>query len=251
MPDHTVDTTPEQFFSAPFTEEDIAEAKDCLSKHPQNSAKGLDQISYSLICELENEDLCMLANQCILDLDAPSACLITILIGLLKRGKPKDDPNSFRTVGLESCFVKFITLLIHIRITMWCLAKNLIPPSQNGFREGFCTNDNAFVLRCAIDRARALGMPLYVVYADLSNAFPSTEQSTLWTKMHEMGAGGGIFDWLRMLYKRMAYIVRHESQMSSLFRSIIGILIGDTSSPILWTLYLSDFRIPSSATHVT
>jgi hypothetical protein len=105
-----------------------------------------------------------------------------------------------------------------------------------------------FILRCAIDRARALGKPLFVVFADLSNAFPSTDQATLWLKMRAAGAGGAIFDWLRMLYRRMTYIVRHESEVSTMFRALIGILIGDTSSPILWTLYLSDFKLLSDAT---
>jgi hypothetical protein len=105
-----------------------------------------------------------------------------------------------------------------------------------------------FILRCAIDRARAMGVPLYAVFADLSNAFPSTDQATLWLKMQGAGAGGPIFDWLRMLYKRMVYIVRHESETSTLFRSLLGILIGDTSSPIMWTLYLSDFKLLSDET---
>ncbi|KAJ7126671.1 hypothetical protein C8R44DRAFT_873810 [Mycena epipterygia] len=33
-----------------------------------------------------------------------------------------------------------------------------------------------------------------------------------------------------------------------MFRALLGILIGDTSSPILWTLYLSDFKLLSDAT---
>jgi hypothetical protein len=46
---------------------------------------------------------------------------------------------------------------------------------------------------------------LYVVFADLSNAFPSTDQATLWLKMRGAGTGGPIFDWLCMLYKQMVY----------------------------------------------
>jgi hypothetical protein len=34
-----------------------------------------------------------------------------------------------------------------------------------------------------------------------------------------------------MLYKRMVYIVRHESETSTLFRALLGILIGDTTLP--------------------
>ncbi|KAF8879476.1 hypothetical protein BD779DRAFT_1649417, partial [Infundibulicybe gibba] len=46
-----------------------------------------------------------------------------------------------------------------------------------------------------------------------------------------------------MVYTRMTYVVRHEDEMSTEFRARMGILIGDTSSPILWTLYLADFYL--------
>ncbi|KAF6742637.1 hypothetical protein DFP72DRAFT_822055 [Ephemerocybe angulata] len=39
----------------------------------------------------------------------------------------------------------------------------------------------------------------------------------------------------------MSYIVRHQSEMSEAFSALMGILAGDTSSPILWLIYLSDF----------
>ena len=56
-----------------------------------------------------------------------------------------------------------------------------------------------------------------------------------------MGAGGKIFDWLRMLYERMNYTVRHNSEMFYSFKSGIGILIKDVESPVLWNLFLADF----------
>ena len=115
--------------------------------------------------------------------------------------------------------------------------------SQNGFRQGFRTNNNAFVLRCAIDRARASGLSLYGVFADLSNAFPFTEQSTLWLKLRQMEAGGKIFDWLHMQYERMNYTVCHNSEMSDSFKSGIRILIGDVGLPVLWNLFLADFAL--------
>jgi hypothetical protein len=47
---------------------------------------------------------------------------------------------------------------------------------------------------------------------------------------------------------KMSYIVRHESEVSTLFCALIGIIIGDTPSPILWTIYLSEFKLLSEAT---
>jgi hypothetical protein len=93
-----------------------------------------------------------------------------------------------------------------------------------------------------IERAMANGETLFVIAADLSNAFPSTERSTLWLKMHNYGFHGKIFDWIRMIYTHMSYFVRHANIQSAEFKSFIGILIGDTASPGLWNIYASDFR---------
>jgi hypothetical protein len=82
-----------------------------------------------------------------------------------------------------------------------------------------------------------------VVFADITNAFPSTKQATLWLKMRNMGAGGHVFDWLQMLYQKMLYVVKHHIELSQSFFSMLGILIGDNSSPILWTLYMADFHL--------
>lgn len=137
-----------------------------------------------------------------------------------------------------------MTLLIHSRLTAWAAENNIIPTSQNGFREGYRTNNNAFILRCAIEKARSLGRSLYVATIDISNVFPSTHHSALWVKLQARGAGGKIFDWLRMLYEHMEYVVRIGDKSSEPFKALIGILIGDPASPTLWNLFMSDFDLP-------
>ena len=57
--------------------------------------------------------------------EAPSAWMKTVLTGLLKRGKDKGDPNNYCAIGLESCGLKMMTLLIHKRLTQWCESKML------------------------------------------------------------------------------------------------------------------------------
>jgi hypothetical protein len=74
-----------------------------------------------------------------------------------------------------------MTLLIEHRIREWAGSNAIIPDSQNGFREGYRTNNNSYILRCSIDRARAEGKTLFVAFIDLSNAFPATDLPTLWT----------------------------------------------------------------------
>ena len=207
IPQHTVDLTAEQFFDRPFTTMDVEWAKDHIKKHSGKSAAGIEGISYQDVQAVDNDLLVGLLNTCLCNNDAPSIWFTTVLTGALKKGKPASDPNSYQTIGLESCVLKVITLLIHYHFSQWASAQSLIPHSQNGFRETYCTNNNAFVLQCAIERAHSLGKTLYVASVDITNAFPSAEHATLWIKLQHLGAGGKISDWIQMLYQQMSYIV--------------------------------------------
>lgn len=136
--------------------------------------------------------------------------------------------------------LKLLTLLIHKRITDWANTRGLIPDYQNGFREGYRTNSNPFILRCVKEWVRAKNLTLYVAAVDATNAFPSTDHPTLWLKLLRLGMGGAIFDWLRMLYQRMEHYVRHGDLNSAEFKAFIGLLTGDPASPILWNLFMAD-----------
>ena len=170
--------------------------KDHIRTHSLDSTPGEDSASYAELLEIPNEDLAYLANQCVEKGDGPTIWFTSPLIGILKRMKPHDNPDSYRLIALESCFLKAMTILIHWRIADWAKARGLIPPWQNGFRPGYRTNNNPFILRCIKEWARAHGYTLYVAAVDATNTFPSTDQPTLWLKLFRLGMGGAIFDWL-------------------------------------------------------
>ncbi|KAF7344870.1 RNA-directed DNA polymerase from mobile element jockey [Mycena venus] len=164
----------------------------------------------------------------------------SVIIGLLKKGKLSTNPDSYRIIALESCILKLLTLLIHKHITDWASARSIIPDYQNGFREGYRTNNNLFILRCVKEWARTRGLTIYMAAVDATNAFPSTDHPTLWLKLIHMGMGGAIFNWLCMLYERMEYYVGHGDQNSAEFKAFIGLLTGDPASPVLWNLFMAD-----------
>lgn len=80
-------------------------------------------------------------------------------------------------------------------------------------------------------------------FVDLTNAFPSTDTPALWVKMRRANIGGPIFDWLRMLYQRMRYVVAHNGETSTAFKSMMGLLTGDSLSPMLWIIFFADLFI--------
>ncbi|KAJ3846584.1 hypothetical protein EV368DRAFT_14903, partial [Lentinula lateritia] len=70
----------------------------------------------------------------------------------------------------------------------------LIPDSQDGFRPTYQTTNNPLILRTMVDKAEALGNPLYFAYMDWTNAFPSTDRSVMWIKLFSLGVKGPMID---------------------------------------------------------
>jgi hypothetical protein len=132
-------------FSEPVTVDDIEWAKDHLRSH-YNMATGIDRVHYHEIMAIENEVLCRLINECVDNNNTLLVWFTTVIVVIPKKDKPLSEADSYWTVGLESCFLKLVCLLIHKRIYSWAEERAIIPPSQNGFREGYCTNNNVFVL---------------------------------------------------------------------------------------------------------
>jgi hypothetical protein len=77
---------------------------------------------------------------------------------------------------------------------------------------------------------------------DLKNAFPLVNHDILWFKLCKLGIWGPVFDIVRAIYRNMQYVVRLREEDSSAFTSNVGILAGDPSSPLFWTLYALDCR---------
>ncbi|KAK0432915.1 uncharacterized protein EV420DRAFT_1755143 [Desarmillaria tabescens] len=122
---------------------------------------------------------------------------------------------------------KVFTLLRDEPFREWMEDEGILPDSQNGFRRRFHGLNNPFILRCAIETALGAGKPLYVVLPDHTNAFPSTDHSSLWVMMYKHGAADPLFDWLCTMYPGMRYCVKMGNTLSTPFRSDIGILAGD------------------------
>lgn len=130
--------------------------------------------------------------------------------------------------------LKMLTLIIDRRIREGAKDAGIIPVTQNGFQDGLRANDNVFVLLCLINKVQSLNKPLYAAYLDLKHAFPGTDRSSLWV-LATMGISGPMIEWLKILYDRIRYLVRLDGRFAPAFRSLLGILTGDTSSPHLWT----------------
>jgi hypothetical protein len=230
--------------NAPLTTQDVDKGKAYLKDHGADSTPGWDGISQRMILGMDSEELRDLGNECIRRRSFPSVFLLSLLIGIGKRGRDLKDPSNYRAVALESCLLKFFMLLIHMRFTSACEEAGLIPPTQNGFRSEHRTNNNVFILRTMIEKCRADDERLFVAFVDITNAFPSTDHAILWLTLRDAKLTGRYFDWIRELYRQMRYKVALNGHLSEEFQSLCGVLIGDPLSPLLWNLFLSTMDLP-------
>ncbi|KAF5324961.1 hypothetical protein D9758_017744 [Tetrapyrgos nigripes] len=72
----------------------------------------------------------------------------------------------------------------------------------------------------------AEGDTLYVVFLDISNAFPSADHSFLWLRMQTLGL-----------------TVSLDGFISDTFQAGVGVLIGDPLSPTLWNILMAGFTL--------
>ncbi|KAI9063557.1 hypothetical protein FKP32DRAFT_1531452, partial [Trametes sanguinea] len=164
LPERTTDNTPTRSFSRPFSLTEIEEVKAKLATGAAGKATGPDDVDYDFVVNIPNDDLRALFH------------------------------DGYRNIGLESCLLKTLTLLIERRLREWDADRHFVPSLQNGFQERLRTENNVFALRAAVEQCRSNGETLWVASVDLANAFPSVDQSTLWAKLHDWGAGGPLFD---------------------------------------------------------
>lgn len=249
LPQSFADESVDGIFTSEITAENVAAAKVKVMSHLQTQ-RGVDKFSYGEILSIPNEKLAAFFTTCIRERRIPSMWKLTLLVAVPKAKGPFDNPENYRMIALECCLLKLLTLIIDSRIRTFAEREGLIPNSQNGFRPGYRTENNAFILRIAAEKAHRLQRPLFVTFVDLSNAFPSVNHSILWLKFIHSKITGPIIDWLRTLYSDMRYRIRHEGLMSDEMVAELGVMMGDPGSPLAFLLYIADFRTRNHADDV-
>ena len=94
-----------------------------------------------------------------------------ILMPIFKNKGSKSDPNSYRGVTLNSCISKMFSAVLNNRLTKFSGEFELITNAQAGFRKGFSTNDNIFILHALISIYFSFGKQLFCSFIDFKSTF--------------------------------------------------------------------------------
>jgi hypothetical protein len=152
------------------------------------------------------------------------------------------DPNNYRGITVGHVLGKLYALVINARLTTWLEDRGLRAKGQAGFRQGYRTVDNCFILRALAERYRARGVKLFLCAVDFEKAFDCVDRPLLWAALQRSGVGGTMLQAIQAMYADVPVCVKSAEGLSSCFQSRLGVKQGCPLSPLLFGVFLDDFE---------
>ena len=164
----------------------------------------------------------------------PTCWSHSILIPLHKKGDI-NNPDNYRGISLLDVFGKIYTSIINRRITFYINIYGKISDAQAGFREGYSTIDNAFILNALIqNHIMRKQSRLYVCFVDFKKAFDSVNRNKLWQVLKTNGIKGNIFRVVHSMYESVKTCVRVNGECTKYFECPVGLKQGCMLSPVIF-----------------
>lgn len=232
----------DEILNGTVSELEISEA---INKLKNNKAPGSDKILNEFL-KYSPPDLvslyCKLFN-IVLDTGIiPDTWTNGIIKPLYKnKGNPLD-PDNFRAITLISCLGKLFTSIINTRLNIFANEISLISENQAGFRKGYATTDNIFVLHALVELYFSFGKKLFCTFIDFRKAFDTVLRSGLWQKLHLSEIKGKCFKVIFNMYQGIKSCVQYNGEQSDFFPCLIGVRQGENLSPFLFSIFLNDLE---------
>jgi len=159
---------------------------------------------------------------------------------ILKKGKDKHHPESYRPISLLSCIGKLLERIINRRLIWHLESHSILTPTQTGYRQHHSTEDQLAYLAQSIEDAFQEKKKVLSVFFDLSKAFDTVWKEGLLFKLQNAGVRGKMYNWLNnFLYQRTAR-VKLDNTLSNLVKIREGVPQGGVISPTLFLVYIND-----------
>ena len=106
------------------------------------------------------------------------------MINPLHKSGSKMDPDNYRGISLLSCFSKFFSSVLNLRLTQYAIDKKIFSRSQLGFMTGCRTADALFILNNLIDYyCKRKKRYIYGCFVDFKKAFDTIPRHSKTVKL--------------------------------------------------------------------
>ena len=216
-----------------------------LRKRKKRTATGCDGISYAMIRHAPlfvRETLLRLYNDMWSKGIQPAAHKMAMVITILKKGKPDDDPASYRPISLTSHLGKLFEAMVTFRLRNELEKRRIISRTNSGFRNRKEVLDQLVRLDRTVrnnaddgDYGRMTG----VVTLDVKAAFDTADHVTILSCLDKCKIGGNMYNFCRNFLSDRAFRVRVGNSLSTVGNPENGVPQGSVLSPTLFLLSIN------------
>ena len=159
----------------------------------------------------------------------------------LHKSESLTDPSNFRGVAVNSCMGKLFNKLLQARLENKCIKEGLINNSQGSGKRGSRTADQLMVIRFLIDKYVTLGgKKLYACFFDIRRAYDTVPRIQLfYSLLKNYHVGGNFLKILQEIYTQNEIYIKLSEGLCQPFYTTVGILQGESSSPLLFNLFIN------------
>ena len=207
-----------------------------------NTSVGPDKVHYAFfkhMTESQMHEILNLINYIWTSEIFPLAWKHSIVIPILKPGKPGNKPESYRPIQLTSCFCKLMERMVAKRLNWYVDHNQMISKYQCAFKKGRCTIDHLIRLESEVRKGYFYNKYTLAVFLDLKSAYNLTSTVTLLTKMHALGFRGRLMKFLQGYLEGRTFQVKCGG-LSEVHNQENGLVQGGVISPVLFNIAIND-----------
>ncbi|XP_071123270.1 uncharacterized protein [Mytilus edulis] len=173
----------------------------------------------------------------------PDIWLMGNIIPFYKNKGDQSDPQNYRPITILSCLGKLFTSVLNLRLSSFLEDYLLLNENQAGFRKGYSTVDNIFVIHILFELLKRKKKKLYCAFVDFAKAFDTVWRSGLWSKLIKHSINGKMYNVIVNMYNNIKSRIHFGSDFSEFFPCSIGVRQGENLSPLLFSIYLNDLEL--------
>lgn len=168
------------------------------------------------------------------------------IIPVPKKGKDLRSASSYRPISLLSSIDKIFEKIILQRLNSFVTENEVINSGQFGFRSEHSTTHQIKrvlkIIRSNKNRRYSTG----IIFLDIEKAFDSVWHNGLIFKLHKMQCPSYLVKLIKSFLSNRSFIVEIEGEQSAAKDIPAGVPQGSVLSPLLYSLYTSDFGLPAN-----